>query len=64
MQINCQQGTRNNNNHNLLPLLLEQEDHRLVKKQFSLSLSGSSHHLYFDFKEQEAITSAEVDIAV
>lgn len=59
-----QPETRKNNKHNLLLLLLEREHPRLVKKQFSLSLSGSLYHLYFDLKEQKVITSAEVDILV
>lgn len=64
MQINCQQGTRKNNDHNLLLLLFKHKHPRLVKHQFSLSLSGSPYHLYFDFKEQKVTTSAEVDILV
>lgn len=64
MQTNCQQGTRKNNNHNLLPLLFKHKHPRLVKHQFSLSLSGSPHHQYFDFKEQKVITSAKVDTLV
>lgn len=64
MQTNCQQGTRKNNDHNLLLLLFKHKHPRLVKHQFSLSLLGSPYHLYFDFKEQKVTTSAEVDILV
>lgn len=64
MQINGQQGTRKNNNHNLLLPLLEQKHPRLVKHWFSVSLSGSPYHLHFVLKEQKVITSAEVDILV